>query len=302
MVIWMISEINKNFPEVFEECMKEFVPQAGLDTPVIDEAVSYSLFGGGKRLRPMLMAVSYEAFSGRPWEENRVLRAFMTALEMIHTYSLIHDDLPAMDDDDMRRGKRTNHIVFGEDIAILAGDALLNGAFEVMSGALLTADPDEARRGVRALAYIAGCSGVRGMVGGQAIDISGYAWKENRLIDMYEKKTGCLLAAAMTAGSVLAGASQEDVGRMEKCAFKTGVAFQVQDDLLDVTGDAEVIGKPVGSDEKRDQVTFVTLRGIEGAEKYADECLDEAMKCLEDISGDPVVLKKIIASLSGRRK
>ena len=297
----MISEISNAFSDTFEKTADQYIPEAGLDTPVIDEAMRYSLMGGGKRLRPLLMAASYEAFAGTAWEDGSIIGAFMTALEMIHTYSLIHDDLPAMDDDDLRRGKRTNHIVFGEDMAILAGDGLLNGAFEVMAEAI-EANPGEAVKGVRAMRYIAGASGVRGMIGGQAIDVTGAAQREKPLLEMYRKKTGALLAAAMVAGAILGGASGEDQKRMEECAMQAGVAFQVQDDILDVTGNEEEIGKPVGSDEKRDQVTYVTLKGLAEAGRFAGECLDKAADALSGISGHPDVLKKIIASLAGRRK
>ena len=179
----MISEMMKEFPALFEEIMPEFIPTAGKHTPVIDEAMRYSLFAGGKRLRPMLMAAAYEAYSGEPWEESQVLKAFMTAIEMIHTYSLIHDDLPAMDNDDLRRGKKTNHIVFGEDMAILAGDGLLNAAFEVMSAAAERAQERQSDA-VRAMTYLSRASGVRGMIGGQAIDVSGQCDDQKSVLGM----------------------------------------------------------------------------------------------------------------------
>ena len=295
----MISEMMKEFPALFEESMQEFIPTAGARTPVIDEAMRYSLFAGGKRLRPMLMAAAYEAFSGESWEESKVLRAFMTALEMIHTYSLIHDDLPAMDNDDLRRGKKTNHIVFGEDMAILAGDGLLNGAFEVMSEA---ANQAQERQGdaVYAMTYLSRASGVRGMIGGQAIDVSGKCADAKSVLGMYQKKTGALLAAAVVTGAILGGATERDQHLLGISAVKAGMAFQIQDDILDVTGDEEQLGKPIGSDEKRDLMTYVSLAGLEHSRQDADKYLQESLDILDRVEGDTTGLKAIIASLAGR--
>ena len=295
----MISDMMKEFPALFEESMQEFIPTAGMRTPVIDEAMRYSLFAGGKRLRPMLMAAAYEAFSGESWEQSQLLRAFMTALEMIHTYSLIHDDLPAMDNDDLRRGKKTNHIVFGEDMAILAGDGLLNAAFEVMSEA---ADRAQERQSdaVYAMTYLSRASGVRGMIGGQAIDVSGQYRDEKSVLAMYQKKTGALLAAAVVTGAVLGGATEADQHLLGIAAVKAGMAFQIQDDILDVTGDEEQLGKPIGSDEKRDLVTYVTLTGLERSRQDADRFLQESLDILDRVEGDTAGLKAIIASLAGR--
>ena len=284
----MISDMMKEFPALFEESMQEFIPTAGMRTPVIDEAMRYSLFAGGKRLRPMLMAAAYEAFSGEPWEQSQLVRAFMTALEMIHTYSLIHDDLPAMDNDDLRRGKKTNHIVFGEDMAILAGDGLLNAAFEVMSEA---ADRAQERQSdaVYAMTYLSRASGV-----------SGQYRDEKSVLAMYQKKTGALLAAAVVTGAVLGGATEADQHLLGIAAVKAGMAFQIQDDILDVTGDEEQLGKPIGSDEKRDLVTYVTLTGLERSRQDADRFLQESLDILDRVEGDTAGLKAIIASLAGR--
>ena len=298
---YMISDHLKEFPSQFEACMGKIIPAAGSGTPVIDESMRYSLFAGGKRLRPMLMAACYEAFSGSEWEKSRTVCFFMTALEMIHTYSLIHDDLPAMDDDDLRRGKKTNHIVFGEDMAILAGDGLLNGAYELMAQAVQEA-ADDCGKAVQAMAYIARTAGVRGMIGGQVLDVTGKATDEKNLLIMYQKKTGALLAAAMTAGAILGGADSRDQRLMGVAALKAGMAYQIQDDILDVTGDEEELGKPVGSDEKRRQTTFVSIKGLDQAEMIAERFLTESMESLQQISGNAEGIIGILSSLTGRRK
>lgn len=297
----MISDKMNIFPEKFETYMEQLVPRSGRGTPQIDEAMRYSLFAGGKRLRPMLMAASYEAFSGSLWEDDKTLLAFMTALEMIHTYSLIHDDLPAMDDDDFRRGKKTNHIVFGEDMAILAGDGLLNGAFEVMAQAVQDADARQAQA-IQAMTYIARTAGVRGMIGGQVIDVTGTGNDEKSLLVMYQKKTGALLAAALTAGAILGGAGRDDQRIMGIVALKAGMAYQIQDDILDVAGNEEETGKPVGSDEKRNQITYVKLKGLDQSRMDADRYLDEAIGALQRIHGQPADLTAIFKSLIGRSK
>ena len=300
-VNFMNSEDLDQFRDKFEAVMDGLLPAAGRGTPQIDEAMRYSLFAGGKRLRPLLMAASYEAFSGEKWEESPVLPSFMTAIEMIHTYSLIHDDLPAMDDDDLRRGRESNHIVFGEDIAILAGDGLLNGAFELMARASQNAGSGQ-DAALKAMTYIARTAGVAGMIGGQVIDVTGSAQDEKSLLAMYQKKTGALLAAAMSAGAILGGASGADERIMGIAALKAGMAFQIQDDILDLTGDEAVTGKPVGSDQNRQQITYVTLAGLEKAGEDADRYLKEALAHLEGISGDASALSEIIASLAGRSR
>ena len=305
----MISENIKEFASFFDSVIERLAPSAGEKIPVIDKAMRYSLLAGGKRLRPYLMATGFEAFSNTGWEDDALVPSFATAIEMIHTYSLIHDDLPALDDDDLRRGKETSHIVFGEDIAILAGDGLLNSAFELMSIAIEYAGASAGERksieqtvlrGVKAMAYIARSAGISGMIGGQVIDVKGQARDLSSLVSMYEKKTGALLSAALTGGAILGGASAADIRRIEEAALKTGVAFQIQDDILDVVGDESMIGKPVGSDEKRAQVTYVSLCGLDQAERDVEKLLAEAKDVLNETDGHCDRIAALIDSLSGR--
>lgn len=300
----MISEDVKAFAADFEETLSRLMPPVDDEAVILDEAMRYSLLGGGKRLRPMLMAATFEAYSGRDWHKDQLAPAFMTALEMIHTYSLVHDDLPAMDDDDLRRGQRTNHIVFGEDMAILAGDGLLNGAFELMASTLRAVaeagEQEAAARGIQAMDMIARCAGNRGMIAGQVVDVTGRASKLSRMIAMYEMKTGALLAAALVGGAILGGASKEDQHILSQTALQAGVSFQIQDDILDITGDEAVTGKPTGSDEKRDQETYVTMVGLDQARTDAARYTAEALNGLDQCAGRMDIVKGIIEGLIGR--
>ena len=230
-----------------EEILKEYLPKPEGYQKVIMEAMEYSLMAGGKRLRPMLMRETSRLFG----DETEALCPFMAALEMIHTYSLVHDDLPAMDNDEYRRGRKTTHIVYGEDMGILAGDALLNYAFETAFRAFETA-PQESLKIGRALSVLGRKAGVYGMIGGQVIDVkeTGHAVPKDVLDTIYELKTGALIECAMMIGAILGGAEEEDVRKVEKIAHYVGIAFQIQDDILDVTSTEEVLGKPIHSDEK----------------------------------------------------
>ena len=212
----------------------------------IYEAMNYSFMAGGKRLRPLFMLETYRLFGGA----GTLVEPFMAAIEMIHTYSLIHDDLPALDNDDYRRGKKTSHVVFGEAMAILAGDALLNYAFETACKAFAM-EPGNENVG-KAFAILASKAGVNGMIGGQVVDVemTGKQMSGEQLHFVYENKTGALIEASMMIGAVLAGASEEDVRLIESVASDIGMAFQIQDDLLDIIGDSSVLGKPVCSDEE----------------------------------------------------
>ncbi len=236
----------------------------------ITEAMRYSLCGGGKRIRPILMQASYELFCADAPEK---MFPFACALEMIHTYSLIHDDLPAMDNSDWRRGRPTSHKVFGEAMAVLAGDALLNLAFETAMQADIAPD-----RLLCALRVLGACSGVRGMIGGQVIDIlnEGKAIDIALLEELQEKKTAALLAAACVCGAILGGASEEDVEKMRRFAICLGLAFQIKDDILDVEGDATALGKPTGNDEACQKNTYVSLAGLEEAKQKMEEYTEKA--------------------------
>ncbi len=247
----------------------------------IYEAMNYSVQAGGKRLRPMLVLETARLFGGKEEETYD----FLTAIELIHTYSLVHDDLPAMDNDEYRRGRRTTHVVYGEDMAILAGDGLLNYAYETgLKGVLKSGNPMQA---AKALKILADKAGVFGMVGGQTVDII----SENKVLDeetlnyINEYKTGALIEAAMMMGAALSGASEEELGQLERIGSRIGLAFQIKDDILDVTGTMEVLGKPVLSDEKNHKSTYVTLLGIEGAQQRVQELTKSALDDLLKIRG-----------------
>lgn len=240
----------------------------------IFEAMLYSVRNGGKRIRPALLFMFYRMFDPA-WQ-----RAvdFAAALEMIHTYSLIHDDLPCMDDDDMRRGKPSNHKVFGENIAVLSGDALLNTAFEIV----LTSNSFPADKVKKAALVLANCSGTYGMLGGQVVDVTQKLDDANLLTSMYALKTGALLSCACRIGVILGGGTDEQVNAADAFGINLGIAFQIIDDILDAVGDEKVLGKKTGSDEKLDKTTFVTLLGLEGARSAAKEYTDKCITYLSE--------------------
>lgn len=260
----------------------------------MQESMQYSLFAGGKRLRPMLLMAAADSVGA---EGEKFLKA-ACALEMIHTYSLIHDDLPAMDDDDYRRGRLTNHKVFGDGMAILAGDGLLTLAFET----LLSQQGVEPAVLVRVTREIAVAAGPAGMVGGQAIDLeaAGQALSPETLRLMHRLKTGALFCASIRAGAMLAGASEKQIEQLTLFAEQFGLAFQITDDILDVKGDAEKMGKPVGSDEKNDKVTYVTLYTLPEAERMAHEAVQNALGAIADFGPDADILRGVTRYLTQR--
>ena len=218
------------------------------------QAMNYSVLAGGKRIRPILMLETYKLFGG----SNKAIESFVAAIELIHTYSLVHDDLPAMDDDELRRGKLTTHAKFGEAMGVLAGDGLLNYAFEIALDTLDKTKGADNRAVIRSLKVLAKKAGIYGMIGGQVVDVEAekqYGISKNRLDFIYELKTGALIEAAMMIGAILGGATDEEVEQIEDVAKKIGLAFQIQDDVLDVIGETETIGKSVGSDEKNQKET-----------------------------------------------
>ena len=231
--------------ELIEDILEKYLPEQKGYQRIITEAMEYSLMAGGKRLRPMLMRESFELFDGR----GGLIEPFMAAIEMIHTYSLVHDDLPAMDNDDYRRGRKTTHVVYGEDMGILAGDALLNYAFETACSAF-ELEPEKSLMIGRALKILADKAGIYGMIGGQVVDVkeSGHKITGDMLDFIYRLKTGALIEASVMIGAVLAGASDEEILKIEEIAGKVGMAFQIQDDILDVTSTTEMLGKPIHSD------------------------------------------------------
>lgn len=265
------------------------------------DAMNYAVRVGGKRLRPILMAETYKMFGGD--FEKKTIKAFMAAQECIHTYSLIHDDLPAMDNDDYRRGKKTTHVVYGEANAILAGDGLLNYAFELTSNAV-DYNEDNSLEILKAIQVMSQKSGIYGMVGGQVIDLETEGQKNSletlRLI--YRLKTSCLLESSMMVGAILGGASEEEVDKIRQIANKIGIAFQIQDDILDITSTAEELGKPIGSDAKNEKYTYASIVGIEEASKEVERLTKDAIAILDELPYEHQFLKDLLLSLINRRK
>ena len=260
-----------------EEILKKFLPKEEGYQKTILEAMNYSILAGGKRLRPMLMQEVFTAFGGT----GKVVEPFMAAIEMIHTYSLVHDDLPAMDNDEYRRGRKTTHVVYGEAMGILAGDGLLNYAFETALGAFEGASLEEYSRIARALQVLARKAGVYGMIGGQVCDIESENKQEpissDTLMFIHENKTAALIQAAMMIGGILAGVDEEQIASLEQAAYDLGIAFQIQDDILDITSTFEELGKPIGSDEKNNKQTYVTIYGMEHSKAEVKRLSEEAI-------------------------
>lgn len=294
-----------NFNEILQEKVNEtekiisqFLPKEDGYQKNVIEAMNYSFLAGGKRLRPLFMSEFFRLFHGNGEE----IKNFMAAIEMIHTYSLVHDDLPAMDDDEYRRGRKTTHIVYGEAIAILAGDGLLNYAFETAAAAFDVSD--NPKRVAKAIQILGNKSGINGMLGGQCADINaeGNEITEDNLKFIHLNKTAALLEAAMSIGALLAGASEEEVEIVLSVARDVGLAFQIQDDILDVTSTTEELGKLVGSDEKNKKTTYVTMVGLENAQKEVERLSKNAQNNLKVLGGDSLFLSELIGSLINRRK
>ena len=295
-----MEELQKK-AEHINNVLEKFLPAEEGQQRIIFEAMNYSVRAGGKRLRPMLMEETYHMFGG----SSAVIEPFMAAIEMIHTYSLVHDDLPAMDNDEYRRGKKTTHAVYGEAMGILAGDALLNLAYETSSKAFGMEVADA--RVARAFAVLAKKAGVYGMVGGQVVDVESEKSDDcpitrEKLDFIYRLKTGALIESSMMIGAILAGASSDEISRVEQIAAKLGLAFQIQDDVLDVTSSLEVLGKPVGSDEKNNKATYVTFEGLDKAVSDVERISKEAEKLLADLGYDDAFLKELFEYLIHREK
>lgn len=287
--------------EHINDVLEKFLPAEEGQQRIIFEAMNYSVRAGGKRLRPILMEETYHMFGG----SSAVIEPFMAAIEMIHTYSLVHDDLPAMDNDEYRRGKKTTHAVYGEAMGILAGDALLNLAYETAAKAFGMEVADT--RVARAFAVLAKKAGVYGMVGGQVVDEESEKSDDcpitrEKLDFIYRLKTGALIESSMMIGAILAGASSDEVSRVEQIAAKLGLAFQIQDDVLDVTSTLEVLGKPVGSDEKNNKATYVTFEGLDKAVSDVERISKEAEEQLDDLGYDDAFLKELFEYLIHREK
>ena len=301
MVSWMnLKEELKDRVDHIEAILKEYLPnEEGWQKTVI-AAMNYSVLAGGKRLRPMLMEETYRLFGGK----GREIEPFMAAIEMIHTYSLVHDDLPAMDNDEYRRGRKTTHVVYGEAMAILAGDGLLNYAFETAIKSF-TMEGDLEKK-ARALSVLAQKAGIYGMIGGQTADIEaedlGDQVTTEHLMFIHAHKTSALIEAAMMTGAILAGASQEETAQIEKAAYEIGIAFQIQDDILDVTSTLEMLGKPIGSDAKNHKTTYVTLKGLEESRKEQQELSLHAIETIRNIGYSNDFLMELVTSLITREK
>lgn len=286
--------------EDINRVISEYLPkEEGMQHRVI-EAANYSVEAGGKRVRPLIMLETYKLFGG---DNESEVYPFMAALECIHSYSLVHDDLPAMDNDDYRRGRLTTHKKYGEDFGILAGDALLNYAYEIMLSSITKLTADKVVKAVRTAQIIAYKAGIYGMVGGQSLDV----WLTDKSMDdkqldfIFNLKTGALIEAAFMAGAVLAGADESAVADIEKAGNKVGVAFQIKDDILDVTSTQEKLGKPVFSDEKNNKTTYVTLYGMDKADRDVEALSKEAVDIIKKY-GNNDFLVSLILKLINREK
>ena len=282
-----------------EQIIKKYLPKEEGYQKTIMEAVNYSVLAGGKRLRPMLMQETYRLFGGR----SEVIEPFMAAIEMIQTYSLVHDDLPAMDNDEYRRGKKTTHAVYGEAMGILAGDALLNYAYETAARAFAM---EPGNPGVcQAFQILTAKAGIYGMVGGQTVDVESEGkpgMTKEKLDFIYRLKTSALIEGAMLTGAVLAGATQGEQKIIEQTAGEVGLAFQVQDDILDVTSTMEVLGKPIGSDEKNHKITYVTYEGIEKAKADVASLSEQAIARMDSLVVKNEYLTELLRYLILREK
>ena len=291
------DELKRRTDEI-EEMFRSFLPAEEGFARTMAQAMNYSMLAGGKRLRPMLIQETYRLFGGT----EKVAEPFMAGMEMIHTHSLIHDDLPALDNDDYRRGRLTTHKVYGEAMGVLSGVALLNYAYETMLQAFsLTEDQD---RVICALKVMAEKTGIHGMLGGQSVDVEndGKPLEKEMLDYIYRNKTSALIEASMMTGAILAGADEQQVAVVEEAAGNIGLAFQIQDDILDVTSTDEELGKPVHSDEKNNKVTYVTLFGIEEASRQVELLSEKAIKLLKILNKNNEFLYLLIEKLINRRK
>ena len=294
------NELNARVEKI-NALMEEILPKNVGPQEYLMEAMRYSVLGGGKRLRPMLMSETGKLFSENA---DKSLKYFMAAIELIHSYSLVHDDMPSIDNDEYRRGRKTTHAVYGEATALLAGDGLLNFAYE--TAALGIKESDDIKKAARAFEILANKAGIKGMVGGQAVDVR--AEKENKkisgeeLLFIHENKTAALIEASMMIGSVLSGASEDDVLKLQEAASKIGIAFQIRDDILDVEGSFEELGKPIGSDESSGKATYVSLFGLEKAKEDVEKYSEDALNILSSFEHKNEFLIMLVESLILRNR
>ena len=281
-----------------EEVIRRWLPEESGFAKTMAEAMNYSMCAGGKRLRPILLLETFRMFG----EDERLAEPFMAGIEMIHTHSLIHDDLPAIDNDDYRRGRLTTHKVYGEAMGVLSGVSLLNYAYETMFRAFdMTSDTD---RVIRALKIMSEKTGIYGMLGGQSVDVENDGKKiSGEMLDyIYEHKTSALIEASMMTGAVLGGADKEQTELIGKAASDIGLAFQIQDDILDVTSTSQELGKPIHSDEKNNKVTYVTLFGVEKASEQVRKLSEQAEMLIEGLNSKNKFLTALIMEMASRRK
>lgn len=304
------EELNKKVSFI-ETILESYLPKEEGAASVLFEAMNYSVRAGGKRLRPMLVLEGYKLFSGNDFTDvPDIVKAAMTAIECIHTYSLVHDDLPAMDNDEYRRGRLTTWKVYGDAMGILAGDGLLNYAFEIINRAAVAEfdkkDYVAAERIVRAGKVLSDKAGSFGMIGGQTADLIAEGKNDklsaNELLFIHEHKTACLIQASLMMGAILGGAEDWQISSLENCGYNVGIAFQIQDDILDVIGDTSELGKKVGSDAANDKVTYVTLYGLEKSKSDVEALSRQAEALLEKIGGEHDFLNSLVMSLINRRK
>ena len=288
------EELNLKTQEI-EQLIRRYLPKEEGFASTLARAMNYSMLAGGKRLRPLMMQEVYRMFGGT----QRVIEPFMVAMEMIHTHSLIHDDLPALDNDEYRRGRETTWKVFGEDMGVISGAALLNEV--ALSGFELT---DRTERVVLALRVLAAKTGMYGMLGGQSVDVENDRKPlDLQLLDyIYENKTSALMEASMMVGAILAGAENTKIRQVEKAAGCVGLAFQIEDDILDVTSTQEELGKPIHSDEKNHKTTYVTLKGIENAQREVERLSQEAIETFDGLEEKNEFLRTLIQELVNRKK
>lgn len=292
------EELNQKVEDIEKMIFSKLPKEEGPQKTVI-QAMRYSVMAGGKRLRPLLMQESYRLFG----KEDSKVYPFMAALEYIHNYSLVHDDLPAMDNDEYRRGQKTTHVVYGEDLAILAGDALLNYAFETIAEGMTEYPLDSDM--VRAFRIFAKKAGIFGMVGGQSVDVinenNNSQMNMDDILFIHENKTAALIECALMCGAALAGANDEQISQMEKVGSNIGLAFQIQDDILDATGSFEELGKPIGSDAKNQKATYLSLQGMEKSVDDVKRLSKEAVDILGQMPNRNEFLEELVMSLVERR-
>ncbi len=282
--------------QYFENELDKYMPGESSYPEILFKSMRYSLFAGGKRLRPIMLIEACEAFGG----DAQKAMPFACAMEMIHTYSLIHDDLPALDNDNFRRGRLTNHKAFGENIAILAGDGLLSYAFEIMSNAVVENLDINSAKAMQAVAFAAG---VNGMVSGQTVDVicEGKKIDKQTLDFIHLNKTAAMIVGAVKAGAYLGGADEKTIEKLEKAAIKLGIAFQIQDDVLDVIGTFDELGKTTNSDEKNDKVTYVSLFGVEESKNFTEKLSNEAIEIFKSCGDNMDFFVELTKYLIDRR-